>query len=365
MASAGITEQVAIRGVASVVPEARIENSTFVGRFGGEGVEKFAKMTGVTARHVATANQTASDFACCAAERLLARLDWARDSIDALVFVSQTPDYTLPAKACVLHHRLGIKTDCAAFDMNLGCSGFVYGLLVAGNLCRKNAFRRVLLCGGDTITKLVSPHDRSAAMLFGDGGFAVALEHDEAAPAWSWLFRTHGGGFREIIVPTGAFRHRQGDATPREFGDGIVRGDYDLAMNGTEVFNFTISEVPAAIRQQMQSTGQTVETTDLLVMHQANAFILKNIAKMTKFPMTKVPISMDRYGNTSVTSIPLTLCDTLSGQPDSVPLNLLLAGFGVGLSWGIVSLRLPPSVCLPITTCANGYVDEVNGGWHV
>ena len=365
MATTGILENIAIRGISCAVPDNRVDNAAFVERFGVVGVVKFAKMTGVVSRCVALPGQTASDLSFVAAGKLLAKIGWDRNGIDALMFVSQTPDYRLPATACVLQHRLGLGKNCIAFDMNLGCSGFVYGLFVAGSLCRKDSIMRVLLCGGDTSTKIVSNKDKSAAMLFGDGGFAVALEFDETASPWNWLFRTDGSGFRNIIIPAGGLRHPEGNPEVREFGEGIWRADDDLLMNGTDVFNFTISEVPAAIKQLLAQAGGTPENTDLLVLHQANAFILKHIARMTKFPMDKVPISMDRYGNTSVTSIPLTLCDAFSEKNKNEIQRLVLAGFGVGLSWGIIGLDFNANVCLPIVSSKEFFQDEVAGGWHV
>lgn len=348
MATSGLLENIAIRGISCTVPDNRVDNSFFVERFGAEAVEGFAKMTGVVGRHVAHPEQTTSDLSFVAASRLLDCIGWLRDSIDGLVFVTQTPDYILPATACVLHHRLGLSKNCLAFDMNLGCSGFVYGLFVAGSLCRKNQLTRVLLCGGDISTRRISENDKSAAMLFGDSGFAVAMEYSESAAPWNYLFRTDGSGFKNIIVPAGMFRHPVGNQDIREFGEGIWRADHHLYMNGINVFNFTISEVPTAIKQLMAQAGSTPENIDMLVLHQANLFILKNVARMTKFPMGKVPVSMDRYGNTSVTSIPLTLCDALAGKFDKSNQRLILAGFGVGLSWGVVSLELDPKACLPV-----------------
>lgn len=348
MSTSGQLENIAIRGVSCVVPETLVGNGTFLEQFGEEVIEKFAKMTGVVSRRVASASQTASDFAFCAAERLLGEIGWARESIDGVVFVSQMPDYMLPATACVLQHRLGLSKNCIAFDMNLGCSGFVYGLFVAGSLCREGRISRILVCGGDTSTKVISRRDRSAAMLFGDSGFAVAIEYDKHVKPWHYLFRTDGGGFKNIIVPAGGFRHPVGNMSVREFGEGVWRSDENLYMNGTEVFNFTISEVPSAIKQLMSMADITPEEVDYLVLHQANCFILKNIAKLTRFPMDKVPVSMDRYGNTSVTSIPLTLCDKLSSIAKEGGHQLILAGFGVGLSWGVIRLDLDAKVCMQI-----------------
>jgi 3-oxoacyl-[acyl-carrier-protein] synthase-3 len=361
-AASGILRGIEISAMACAVPEHVVENDCFLERF-GDGVAKFAKMTGVTSRHIAQAGQTASDLSCVAAKKVLDSNRVSREEIDALIFVSQTPDYVLPSTACVLHHRLGLKKTCLAFDINLGCSGFVYGLFVAASLCQQEGIRSVMLCGGDTITKLVSPQDRSAAMLFGDGGFAAVVSKQKTGSSiWHYLFGTDGQGFKSIIVPSGTQRNTSGNREVRECGEGIFRSDYDLYMDGTEVFNFTISEVPAAIKCLMGQAGRCSDNTDYLLLHQANLFILKQIAKMTSFPMDKVPVSMDRYGNTSVSSIPITLCDLLFRGTEKEELELVMAGFGVGLSWGVVSLNIRKEVCLPIAVTSECYTE---GGLNV
>lgn len=356
-AASGILRHVAIRGISCVVPANPVGNEQFVDRF-GEGVEKFAKMTGVTRRCIALPSQTASDLSYVAVKDLFAAGKATPEEIDALIFVSQTPDYILPATACVLHHRLGLKKECLAFDINLGCSGFVYGLFMAGSLCHRDGIRKVLFCGGDTISKVVSPTDKSAAMLFGDGGFATLLAYTETDDnPLHYLYGTDGAGFKNIIIPSGHQRNKKGSREVREFGDGILRSDFDLYMDGTEVFNFTISEVPAAIKRLMGQAGRTTENTDMLVLHQANMFILRQIAKMTKIPMEKVPVTIDRFGNTSVASIPLTLCDALATNTDQASRRVVLAGFGVGLSWGVISLKVSPDCCLPVAYSKECYTE--------
>ena len=343
-------ENVKIRAIATTVPKDVRTAQSHTDVFGQEGVDKFVQMVGVRERHVARESQTTADFAADAAINVLDTLHWDRDTVDALVFVSQTPDYTLPATACLLQHRLNLSSNVLALDVNLGCSGFVYGLFIASSLCRMPYMKRVLLLGGDTITRLVSPTDKSSAMLFGDSGFAVALEYTEDAhEQWTCLFKTDGSGANHIIVPAGGFRNRFASREPSLVEEGIIRSPYDLVMDGTEVFSFTINEVPSAILELMKAVGVTSADIDHLVLHQANLFILKQIAKMTKFKMEQVPVSIDRYGNTSVSTIPLTLCDTFGGQADSGEKNFVFSGFGVGLSWGVIHLKLNPSVCLPIS----------------
>ncbi len=362
MDASGVLQNIDIRAISCVVPDNVVGNSDFIGRF-GDSVHKFAKMAGVQRRCIALPEQTASDLSYVAVKRIFDSGVADRNEIDAVIFVSQTPDYVLPATACVLHHRLGIKKTCLAFDINLGCSGFVYGLFVAASLCHREGIRNVLLCGGDTISKLISPNDRSSAMLFGDGGFATLISKtDMSTTPWHYLYGTDSSGYKSIIVPSGAQRNTNGSHDVRECVEGVVRSDYNLYMEGTEVFNFTISEVPAAIKRLMTFANITAESTDFLVLHQANVFILKQIAKMTSFPMNKVPVSMDRYGNTSVCSIPITLCDLFSRESQKDNYDIVLSGFGVGLSWGVIHISIHSAICFPIISNSDSFSD---GGLNV
>jgi len=364
-------ENVRIRSIVTAVPRTVRTVDEFVPQFGAEWKERFVRATGVESFHVAEDSQTTGDLAFHAAERALKACGWARDSVDALIFVSQTPDYTMPATACILQDRLRLSQNVLAFDVNLGCSGFPYGLFIAASLCRMPHVRRVLFLGGDTLSKIVSPLDQSTAALFGDAGFAVAVECDpESTERWTCLFKTDGSGAQHIIVPAGGARQRFATTERQVAGEGISRSPYDLAMNGPDVFSFTINEVPQAITELMQAAGVAPDAVDALVLHQANKFILKQIASATGFKMAKVPVSLDRYGNTSVATIPLTLCDkygtngtietlrtlgTLetsqmspASQESPMSQSLVLGGFGIGLSWAVIHLRLDPSVCQPI-----------------
>jgi len=290
MSSSGLLQGVVIDGLSVAVPDNVVTNDYYMTEF-GEGVEKFAKMTGVERRCIASHDQTASDLAYIAAERLFATSLCRREEVDAIIFVTQTPDYVLPASACVLHSRFGLNTNCIAFDVNLGCSGFVYGLYLAASLL-KTGCEHVLLCGGDTNSKIVSTKDKSLAMLFGDGGFAVSIGKDDSSFPWPYSLETNGTGYKSIIVPSGAYRNRPGNSEARSFGEGIIRSDFDLYMNGPDVFSFTISEVPSSIKSLMFTRGISVQDIDYLVLHQANLFVLKQIAKATKFPMCNVPITI-------------------------------------------------------------------------
>lgn len=316
MAVAGVIAGVRLTRLACAVPSNVVANDRFVRTFGEEQMQKFEKMVGVKERRMTSDAVTTSVLAACAAKRL----DDVKN-VDAVLFVSQTPDRRLPATACVIQHELGISSDCIAYDINLGCSGFVYGVFAAASLLQMAGVRRVLLCGGDTISKITDENDSASAPLFGDAGFAAILTAADSAPEIRYAFKTDGAGSQAITCDRGG----------------------RLTMDGMDVFNFTINEVPDLIKAEMSAARLTAESVDYLVLHQANRFVLKQVAMMTGFPMKKVPVSMDRYGNTSSASIPLTLCD-LAGQDQGVK-KIVMAGFGVGLSWGTLIMDFDLSAC--------------------
>ena len=332
MAVSGAIRNVRITGIACAVPETVVDNNAMSARFGAEQIAKFEKMVGVKERHVAGKGVCTSDLACKAAVRLKDAGRWSPDDIDAVVFVTQTPDYVVPATACTLQDRLGVKKDCFAFDFNLGCSGFVYGVQIVASLLQTQGFRKALLLGGDCPLKMVDPQDPASAPLFGDAGFATVLVRDESAGEIRYAFKTDGAGYRAIFDDNLA-RHGRNNPPTGEF----------VRMDGMDVFNFTINEVPDLIKAEMAAAGLTAENADYLVLHQANKFVLKQIAMMTGFPMKKVPVSMDRFGNTSSASIPLTLCD-LASRDQGVK-KVVMSGFGVGLSWGTLIMDFDLATC--------------------
>ncbi len=337
-----------IAGIASAVPETFLTVADDSEIFGQEEMRKLSESTGVQKRHIAPKEMCTSDLCFAAAEKLLSELNWSRDSIDTLIFVSQTPDYFLPATSCSLHHRLGLSKHCAAFDLNLGCSGYVYGLWVASNLLSQGNVKRLLLLVGDTITKLTSPQDRSVAPLFGDAGTATALEHHQNADAMVFQMGTDGSGEPHLIVPVGAFRqpHTEKTTQRKERESGNIRSDEDLYMNGTEIFTFTLREVPKLINSTLNAAEWTLESVDTFVMHQANRFMLQHLTKKMKLPPEKVIVTLADYGNTSSASIPLAITHSLTQRSKNNILRLVLAGFGVGFSWGAVALTFK-NIILP------------------
>jgi 3-oxoacyl-[acyl-carrier-protein] synthase-3 len=346
--AASLASGVRIAGVASAVPSnLRTILEDAADAMGAEA-EKISQSTGVRQRHVAPNGTCTSDLCLAATERLLDELGWSRDSVELLVFVSQTPDYVLPATSCSLHSRLGLSKSCAAFDINLGCSGYVYGLWVASRLLGSAGGSRALLLVGDTITPLVSPQDQSVATLFGDAGSATALEGCSNGSEMHFRLGTDGAGQGHLMVPAGGFRHPRSENTAvrKARKDGNVRSDEDLFMNGAEVFAFTLRTVPPLFSEVLEQAAWTVAEVDAFVMHQANRFMIQHLAKRMRLPSEKVVIALEDFGNTSSASIPLALTVSLAERLRSSEMKLVLAGFGVGFSWAAAALRCG-NLCVP------------------
>lgn len=326
----------AVRGLVCALPQTEVSNDSLHAQFGADAVADVCRMIGVETRRRAAPGQTTADLCQAAAETLLAELGWQRNSVDALIFISQTPDYTLPATACALHGRLQLDPACAAFDVNLGCSGYAYGLWLAAKMLDGLAIRRVLLLVGDTISKTVDPTDRATALLFGDAGSATALEFDSQAAPAHFIVGTDGRGERHLMMADSAYRNYAGDDARLAGRDPAA-----LFMDGGEIFNFTLSHVPPLVNDLLTLSGKEREAVDAFLFHQANAFMLKHIIKKARLPAEKAPLNMARFGNTSSASIPLLIAEQLP-QLTTQPMTIAMFGFGVGYSWAGALLELPP-----------------------
>ncbi len=338
-------ENVRLRGMVTCLPKREKCIDDEVALFGGnvKQIERIKKTVGLDKRRVVEAGTTALDLCRGAGRRLLEASGVDAGEIDALIFVTQTPDYLQPCNATVLHGQMGLSTSAAALDVNLGCSGYVYGLWLAHMMVGSGGCGRVLLMTGDTLSRLVHPEDRSVAPVFGDGGSASLIERSEGAgPSWFSL-HTDGAGFDKLIVPAGGMRRPRDASTQQAATDaeGNVRTPEHLYMDGAEIFSFSIGVEPRAVRELLEYAGSDVEAVDHFVFHQANRYILTNIAKRLKIDLAKVPMrTVERYGNQSSTSIPCALCGEL-GESLCLPSirKVLLSGFGVGLSWASVLLN--------------------------
>jgi 3-oxoacyl-[acyl-carrier-protein] synthase III len=345
MASISLTG-VRIAGIASAIPEGVRRWQDDAVLFGTEEMEKTSKAIGVRRRHVAPPQICTSDLCHAAATQLLDALGWDRATVNGVILVTQSPDYELPATACTLQSRLGLPDSCIAFDVNLGCSGFTYGLWLGAQIVAGKGVRRLLLLAGDICTRRLAPRDKSVIPLFGDAGTATAIEYDEGAGTTFFELGTDGTGYRSIIIPASGFRIPRSTETKQlaPGSDGIERSLENIHLNGPEVFNFTLKRVPPLIESLMRQAGLERGDYDHFVFHQANAFMLQHLAKRLKLPPEKFVIAMDDVGNTSSASIPLAM--TLALRPSLVghARKMLLAGFGVGLSWAAASLDVGPIV---------------------
>lgn len=350
-------ENILITGISTAVPKNIQRTIDFTDKYGEESVKKYIDMTGIEQVRISGKNQTVSDMGFVAAENLISKKNLDRNEIGLLVFGCHSTDYRRPATACVLHKRLNLSKSCAAFDVSLGCSAFVYTVQIASSMMQSSDINKALVIVGETVSKLANPEDRSVNMLFGDAGCAVLLEKSMGGGSIKGSLYTDGSGYQAIIAPAGGFRNLDAPKTEFEFPDGIKRNLYNVWMDGTSVFSFTISDVPKAIKDFMEKSNTTVESYDYFIMHQANKFIHKQLSRKLKIPMEKMPISLDRFGNTSAASIPLTLCDAFGKESESRKIKFLSCGFGVGLSWGVLASEIDTANIYPIIETDDWYKD--------
>lgn len=337
-------EGIRIAGIASAVPDTIVTLADDAARFGEDEMRRVTKNTGVHRKHVAR-NLCASDLVQHAATRLMRDLDWDPKSIDVIVYVTQCPDFPAPATACLLQTRLGLGTHCAAFDVNLGCSGYTYGLWMLASLLG-GGMKRGLLLVGDTASRAASPHDRGVVPLFGDASSATAFEAREGAPCMDFILGTDGLGAKHLNSRVGGYRHRWTPASLelREGEDGVLRSDEHTYMNGAEVLTFAIQEVPKLVSAIRAQRGWSEDQVDAYVFHQASTFMLKTIGRLAKLPPAKLVMQLENYGNTSVTSIPLAISAGLGPTLSVANTRLILVGFGIGWSWGAAAIECGPMV---------------------
>ncbi len=322
-----------IKSISYCLPEKIVTNEELVAEFPEWTVEKIADKVGVRQRHVAVNGETATDLAVKAAEKLFAEHpDISKESIDYVVFCTQSPDYLLPTSACLIQQRLGLRTDIGAFDFNLGCSGYVYGLSIAKGLIAGGIAKNVLLLTGETYNKHLHPRDKGNRTIFGDAATATVVSTDGFAEIGEFALGTDGCGAENLIIKSGGARchEKVGDLSFDENGN-PHSSDY-LVMNGSEIFMFTQKNVPVVVKQTLVKNRLTLDDLGLVVFHQANSYMLNFLRKKIKIPQEKFFINMENIGNTVSNSIPIALYD--AQQQGLLHGPVLICGFGVGYSWG-------------------------------
>lgn len=295
----------------------------------------FVETTGVVERHV-DHNLTTSDLCFAAAKRLLGDLGWEAKEIDAIIMVSQTLDFILPATSCILQDKLGCSKECYAEDVQLGCSGWVYGLSNAASLLQNGTIKKVLLCAGDARGQYINP-TKLGDPLFGYAGTVTALEYQDGAEGLRCHYGTDGSGYDAIIKPQGGARNPMCETSFDYIEEeGKEYNMLSSRMKGMDVFSFGISTAPKSIKRLGEKFGFDYMDSDYFIFHQANKKMNDMINKKLKLPFEKVPSCMSHFGNTSSASIPLTIVTQIRDDASKGRKNFICCGFGVGLSWGTV-----------------------------
>ncbi|KAF0842702.1 MULTISPECIES: ketoacyl-ACP synthase III [Methylovorus] len=344
-----VLHNVRYRGLTTCVPERAFSNVQDCPPEQRSERERLVRNIGIETRRVCLEGVVFSDLALVAAEKLIAGLGWEKSSIDALIVVTQSPDYPIPATAIILQDKLGLPHSTIAFDINLGCSGYAYGLFTLGSMLSAHGLKRGIMLVGDKSSNPLSL-DNGLLSLFGDAATATALEFDETAQPMYFNMGSDGSGHKAIIIEAGGQRVPiQPHHLERLPGaDGISRKGTDVILDGPSILNFSIREVPVSVAQLVEFSPFSLEDIDYFVFHQANRMINETIRKKLGLPAEKVPMSLKDFGNTSSASIPVTINTRLQEALAQGPQRLLLSGFGVGLSWASCILNIENAYLPPL-----------------
>ena len=323
-----------IKGISYYLPEKIVTNEELLQEFPEWSVDKVAAKVGVNSRHLAADDETPGDMAEKAARKLFEEYNIDPKSIDFLMLCTQSSDYFLPSTACILQNRLGIPTSAGAFDYNLGCSGCVYGMVLAKGLIDGGIAKNVLVLTAETYQKYLHPTDKSNRSIFGDGAAACLISNEGIAEIGNFSLGTDGSGAENLIVKTGGARCKQATGFMVEDEDGHLRFDDYLYMNGSAIFNFTLEAVPTMLNDILEKNQMERDDVDYFVFHQANKFMLNTIRKVCALPKDKFYINLEETGNTVSSTVLIALKDCLDKGIIQSGMKVMITGFGVGLSWG-------------------------------
>lgn len=326
---------VGITALSACVPKKIINNYEYTQYFSPQEVKEVVDKIGVYERRFVDSSTTSSDLCFAATEKLIADNNINKDEIDLLIFISQTPDYRMPATSVILQHRLGLPSTTIAFDINLGCSGFIYGISVAYSMMSNTGLRKALILNGETRSKVYSAKDRRTAFIFGDAGVAALVERDKKFDETVISLNSDGSREDLIKINAGGYRNPSSPDTLKEkvvdeYGN--IRTEEHGYMNGGDVFTFVNREVPRDIINTLKYANRDKDSFDYIVFHQANSFINSHVANKLKLDTSKIPSSIEKFGNTSSVSVPLTIVSELKDKMAGKK-SLLLSAFGVGMTW--------------------------------
>lgn len=321
-----------IKAISYYLPEKVVTNEQLVEEFPEWSVDKIAKKIGINERHIAAENETAGDMAFKAAEKLIAENQIDKSTIDFVLLCTQSPDYFLPSTSCIIQSKLGLPTKCGAFDFNLGCSGYEYGLAVAKSFLVSGVSKNVLLLTAETYNKHIHPKDKGNRTIFGDGASATLISADGFAKIGEFVLGSDGSGYDRLIHKSGAMRHYQPLNDYHEDENGTPLSSDHLFMDGKAIFDFTSDIVPPMIEETLEKNQMTSNDVDLYVFHQANRYMINYLRKLMEIDKEKFYVFMETVGNTVSSTIPIALCE--AKKEGKLHGNVVLAGFGVGLSYG-------------------------------
>lgn len=325
-----------IKAISYYLPEKIVTNEQLVEEFPEWSVEKIAKKVGINERHIAAEDETAGDMAFKAAEKLIVENNVDRGTIDFVILCTQSPDYFLPSTSCIIQSRLALPTKCGAFDFNLGCSGYEYGLAVAKGLIMSGVAKNILLLTAETYNKHIHPKDKGNRTIFGDGASASLISTEGFAKIGEFVLGSDGSGYDRLIHKTGAMRHYQPMNDFHEDENGTPLSSDHLFMDGKAIFDFTSDIVPPMIDETLKKNNLTSEDVDLYVFHQANKYMINYLRKLMEIDKDKFYVFMETVGNTVSSTIPIALCE--AQKEGKLHGKVVLAGFGVGLSYGATIL---------------------------
>ena len=327
-----------IKALSYYLPDIIVTNEQLVKEFPEWSIDKIAKKVGIKKRHIAADDETAGDMAYNAALKLIQENGIDKGTIDFVLLCTQSPDYFLPSTSCVIQSRLGLSTRCGAFDFNLGCSGYEYGLAIAKGLIISGVAKNILLLTAETYNKHIHPKDKGNRTIFGDGASASLISTDGFAKIGNFVLGSDGSGYDRLIQKTGAMRHYQ-HLNDIQFDDNNnpLSSDH-LFMDGKAIFDFTSDVVPPMIDETLLKNNITVDDVDLYVFHQANKYMINYLRKLMSIDKDKFYVFMETVGNTVSSTIPIALCE--AQKEGKLKGNVVLAGFGVGLSYGATVLKI-------------------------
>ena len=322
------------------LPETIITNDDLAKEFPEWSSDKIEKKIGIRERHIVKEDETALDLALKAGEKVLK--NYKKDKIDFLILCTQSPEYYLPSGACILQDKLDLNKNIGAFDYNLGCSGFVYGLALAKSLITSKVATSILLITSETYTKYIYPKDKSNRTIFGDAAAATIIEKsEEEEQIGGFVLGTDGSGYKNLIVPNGGLRNKYNpNAKEIDDGSGSIRTDNNLYMNGPEIFNFTIKAVPKVVSETLEKNNTTLNEIDYIIFHQSNKYMNEYLRKKINIPKNKFCENLLFKGNTVSTTIPIAIKDSLDNNSIKKNDKVLLVGFGVGYSWGATIITI-------------------------